>query len=64
MSTFYISNSSTAIRPIRCFLCIMHMQWSSKGLPMRRLSFRNESEGGGGGGGSFGVNTRGESLQK
>jgi hypothetical protein len=29
------------------------MQWSSKGLPMRRLSFRNESEGGG----SFGVNT-------
>ena len=62
MSTFYISNSSTAIRPIRCFLCIMHMQWSSKGLPMRRLSFRNESEGGGGG--SFGVNTRGESLQK
>jgi hypothetical protein len=50
MSTFYISNSSTAIRPIRC----------SKGLPMRRLSFRNESEGGG----SFGVNTRGESLQK
>jgi hypothetical protein len=22
---------STAIRPIRCFLCIMYMQWSSKG---------------------------------
>ena len=61
MSTFYISNSSTAIRPIRCFLCIMHMQWSSKGLPMRRLSFRNESEGGGG---HLELNTRGESLQK
>jgi hypothetical protein len=42
-------NSSTAIRPIRCFLCIMHMQWSSKGIQMRRSSFRNESESGGGG---------------
>ena len=62
MSTFYISNSSTAIRPIRCFLCIMHMQWSSKGLQMRRSSFRKESEGVWWG--SFGVDTRGESLQK
>ena len=35
-------------------------------LQMRRSSFRNESEGVGGGGGvwSFGVDMRGESLQK
>ena len=46
-------------RHIRCFLCIIHMQWPSKVLKRRLTSFRNGSQSVcGGGGGGFGVDRK------